>query len=52
MQRSIITSQTQNTEVYGLDVVLDFAWIGQTMSRDDEGIYRSTEFIGTLEVVL
>ena len=52
MKPSTITNQAQNVEVYGLDVVLDFAWIGQTMSRDDEGIYRSTEFIGTLEVVL
>lgn len=52
MKPSIITSQAQNVESYGLEVVLDFAWIGQTMTRDDQGISRSTEFIGTLEVIV
>ena len=52
MKPSTITNQAQNVEVYGLEVNLDFIWLGQTLTRDDEGIYRSTEFIGTLEVVL
>ena len=52
MKPSIITNQAQNVESYGLEVNLDFIWLGQTLTRDDQGIYRSTEFIGTLEVVL
>ena len=38
--------------VHALPVLVDLNWLGRIMTRPDAGIIRSSEFIGTLEVVL
>lgn len=40
MKRPIYRNSNDNVQANGLDVALNLAWIGQTLSRDDQGIVR------------
>lgn len=53
-KRSIITSAGQNAEQYGLEVRLDYAWLGQVLTSENAGIVTSTSRQDALnqEVVL
>ena len=37
---------------YALPVLVDLNWLGRVMTSEDQGITRSAEFLGTMEVVL
>lgn len=42
IKRSIIKDAGQNAERYGLEVKMDYAWLGQTLSSDNAGIVTSS----------
>lgn len=52
MKRPIVHSQAENTALFGLEVRIDFAWLGQTLTRDDRGITHSLALQTPSEVVL